>query len=157
MSEHLTEFIWHDPGNGAVRDYAVFITKESVGGESEAAGQLDAYLGQCGLLRQWAAGGECLPDTEEGLEVLEKRLGGPADRRPPASRLRIETGLFIGTVLVRSLPTARWRLLSNGYPVIRLAEDDLDVMAIARARLSTGKPDLRTVLPYAEILIRQGP
>lgn len=156
MNERLTEFI-RSPGSGTGGDYAVFFTKDPAGGPSEAAEELETYLGQCSILRRWAASGRVLTDTAEGLEVLEELLDGPAGSRPPGSRLRIETGLFIGTVLVRNLPTARWQLLANGYPVIHLTEhSDLDVMAIARARLSTGTPDLRTVLPSAQILTQQG-
>ncbi|KRE64961.1 hypothetical protein ASG92_18380 [Arthrobacter sp. Soil736] len=154
MSEYLTKFLWQSSGRGAVRDYAVFITENDAGDPSGAAEQLNTYLGQCGLLRQWAASVGGLSDTAEGLEVLEGLLAGRAAGRPPAPRLRIETGLFIGTVLIRNL-SASWRLLPTGYPVIHLAENsDLDVMAIARERLAAGTPDLTTVLPYAESLRR---
>lgn len=153
MSEGLTKFLWRDPARSNVRDYAVFITKEHPGEASGAAEELGSYLGQCSIIRQWAASVGSLSDTAEGLDILERLLAGPTAGRPPASRLRIETGLFIGTVLVRNLPTARWRLQPNGYPVIHLADNsDLDVMAIARTRLITGVPDLRTILPYAEDL-----
>ncbi|MEN8584760.1 DUF6278 family protein [Burkholderia sp. RS01] len=80
-------------------------------------------------------------------------LAGPDRNRPAPWRLRVETGLFLGTVLVRNVPAAQWWLLPNGHPVVRLAENtDLDVIALARARLETGAPDLRTVLPYAQSL-----
>lgn len=71
MSEYLTKFLWQSPGRGAVRDYAVFITEKNAGDPSGAAEQLHTYLGQCSLLRQWAASVGGLSDTAEGLDVLE--------------------------------------------------------------------------------------
>lgn len=154
MSGQPADFSRHDPGTGTPRDYAIFFTREPAIGTAAAEKQLTAHLGQCSSLRQWtAARGATLADAASGIEVLEGLLAGPDRNRPAPWRLRVETGLFIGTVLVRNLPVARWRLLPNGHPVVRLAENtDLDVIALARARLETGAPDLRTVLPYAESL-----
>ena len=154
MSGLPADFSGHAPGAGAARDYAIFFTREPAGDAAAVEKHLDAHLGQCSSLRQWtAARGATLTDTGPGIEALEGLLTGPDGNRPAPWRLRVETGLFLGTVLVRNLPAARWRLLPNGYPVVQLAENtDLDVIALARARLETGAPDLRTVLPYAESL-----
>lgn len=154
MSGQPADFSRHNPGTGAARDYAIFFTRRPAVDAAAVEKQLDAHLGQCSSLRQWtAARGATLADAAPGIEVLEGLLTGPDRNLPAPWRLRVEAGLFIGTVLVRNLPAARWRLLPNGYPVVHLAENiDLDVIALARARLETGAPDLRTVLPYAESL-----
>lgn len=154
MSRQPEEFSRHNPGTGTPRDYAIFFTRKRAVGAAAAEEELDTHLGQCSGLRQWtAARGATLADAAPGIEVLEGLFAGPDRNLPAPWRLRVETGLFIGTVLVRNLPAARWRLLPNGYPVVHLAENtDLDVIALARARLETGAPDLRTVLPYAESL-----
>jgi hypothetical protein len=154
MSGQPADFSRHNPGTSTARDYAIFFTREPAGDAAAVEKQLDDHLGQCISLRQWtAARGKALTDATQGLEVLEGVLGEPDSSQPAPWRLRVETGLFIGTVLVRNLTSARWFLLPNGYPVVHLAEDtDLDVIALARARLETGAPDLRTVLPYAERL-----
>ncbi|QCO98159.1 hypothetical protein FCN77_11180 [Arthrobacter sp. 24S4-2] len=154
MSGEPADFSRHNPGTGTPRDYAIFFTREPAANAAAVEKELDAHLGQCSSLRQWtAARGATLADVASGVEVLEGLLTGPDRNGPAPWRLRVETGLFIGTVLVRNLPVARWRLLPNGYPVVHLAENtDLDVIALARTRLETGAPDLRTVLPYAESL-----
>jgi uncharacterized protein DUF6278 len=153
MSRRLSEFSRPDPGTGIARDYAIFFTGER-GGAAALEEQLDAHLRQCSVLRQWAsAQGEPLADAAPGLEALEGLLAKAAGNRPTPWRLRVEAGLFIGTVLVRNLSAAQWRLLPNGHPVVHLCGNtDLDVVALARARMETGAPDLRTVLPYAERL-----
>ena len=154
MSGQPADFTRPGPGTGTARDYAIFFTTEPAGDAAAVEKQLDAHLGQCSSLRQWtAARGATLADAVSGIDVLEGLLTGADRNRPAPWRLRVETGLFIGTVLVRNLPAARWRLLPNGHPVVHLAENtDLDVIALARARLETGAPDLRTVLPYAQSL-----
>lgn len=151
MWEDLTKFLCLNPVPATVRDYAVVLTKETSDDAAGVGEQLTSYFRQCTTLRQWAAGIGGLTDTTDGLEALEKLLAGSIASRPQTPRLRIEIGQFIGTVVIENLPTVRWRLLPNGYPVIHLAENsDLDVMSIARVRLSTGIPDLGTILPYAK-------
>lgn len=154
MSGQPADFSRPTPDTGTARDYAIFFTRELAGDVAAVEKQLDAHLGQCSSLRQWAAArGATLADAAQGIEVLEGLLAGPEGNELAPWRLRVEAGLFIGTVLVRNLPAARWLLLPNGHPVVHLAENtDLDVIALARARLEIGAPDLRTVLPYAESL-----
>jgi Family of unknown function (DUF6278) len=57
-----------------------------------------------------------------------------------------EAGRFLGTVIVAQVPGARWRLWPDGHPVVRLpAGRDLDVIAVAHDRVSTGAPLLADV------------
>ena len=154
MSGRPADFSRHGPGAGTARDYAILFTREPALGAAAVEKQLDCPSGAVQQPPSMdRARGATLADAASGIEVLEGLLTGPDRNRPAPWRLRVETGLFIGTVLVRNLPVARWRLLPNGYPVVHLAENtDLDVIALARARLETGAPDLRTVLPCAERL-----
>jgi hypothetical protein len=62
------------------------------------------------------------------------RPGSPAWGRP-------EAGLFLGTVLLATVPGPRWRLWPNGHPVMRLPSGrDLDVVALAGERMARGAP-----------------
>lgn len=154
MSGQPADFSLHGPVSGRARDFAIFFGGGDLGDPAARNKELEAHLGQCISLRQWAAHrGALLTESPSGIDVLEGLLATTGSTGPVPWRLRVETGLFIGTVLVRDLPGARWRLLPNGHPVIHLGEDsDLDVVALARARFETGAPDLRTVLPYARAL-----
>jgi hypothetical protein len=72
---------------------------------------------------------------------------GTGIRRWP--RWEPEAGLFLGTVIIASIPGARWRLWSNGHPVVCLTTGrDLDVVAMANDRVSKGAPLLADV--YAD-------
>lgn len=153
MSGQPSDFCLRVIDEGRARDYAVFFTREPPVDDAALEKQLDAHLGRCASLRQWAAShGTALTESASGVEALESLLTAAHSSPPMPWRLRVETGLFLGTVLVRTLPWARWRLLPNGHPVVRLAEQDVDIIALAAARLRTGSPDLTTVLPYAESL-----
>lgn len=124
MNGNVADFSRPSQAAGSSRDYAIIFAGKAGGNAAAAADQLEAHLGQCRVLRQWAAaGGGLLTDSGPGLETLEGLLVGQDRNRPTPWRLRVETGLFVGTVLVRNLPTARWTLLPKGYPVVHLGEN----------------------------------
>ena len=118
---------------------------------------LDGLLGRCEQLRTWArAHGfelDGVPDDlalldqalDEAIEQASGELGGP---------LRIaavgnQAGLFLGTVIIATVPGARWRMWPNGHPVVRLPSSrDLDVVAMANDRVSKGVPLLADI--YAD-------
>ncbi|MCO4236336.1 DUF6278 family protein [Pseudarthrobacter raffinosi] len=105
MSGQPADFSRHGPGAGTARDYAIFFTRELAGGVVAVEKQLDAHLGQCSSLRQWAAArGATLADAAQGIEVLGGLLTGPERIELAPWRLKVEAGLFIGTVLVRNSP-----------------------------------------------------
>lgn len=110
------------------------------------AEQLNELLGRCDRLRTWArAHGFELEDVPEDLGLLDQAfeeainqggsgLGGPL---PVAG----EAGLFLGTVIIATIPGARWRVWPNGHPVVRLLPGrDLDVVAMAHDRVTRGVP-----------------
>jgi hypothetical protein len=60
-----------------------------------------------------------------------------------------QAGLFLGTVIIATVPGTRWWLWPNGHPVVRLpSSGDLDVVAMANDRVSKGAPLLADV--YAD-------
>ena len=72
--------------------------------------------------------------------------GGPAR----IAAALTEAGLFLGSVIVATVPGARWRLWPNGHPVVRLAsERDLDVTAMASDRVTNGAPLLADIYASA--------
>ncbi len=115
-------------------------------------------LGRCDQLRAWArTRGWELEDTPDDLRLLDLalgeaigeaigELGGPAR----VARLGPDAGLFLGTVLLATVPAARWRLWPNGHPVIRLPSGrDLDVVAMASDRVTKGAPQLADIYAAA--------
>ncbi len=119
--------------------------------------QLNGLLGRCDQLRTWArARGFELESVPEDLGLLDQAfdetinqagrgLGGPL----PAAAVASEAGLFLGTVIIATIPGARWRVWPNGHPVVRLPPGrDLDVVAMAHDRVTRGVPLLATA--YAD-------
>jgi len=108
-------------------------------------GQLAELLGRRQELRAWArALGLELTGVPADLGLLDQAIDqaiGTWGRHSRMSAVGHEAGLFLGTVIVAQVPGACWRLWSNGHPVVRLpAGRDLDVVAVAHDRVSTGAP-----------------
>ncbi|MFH0176064.1 DUF6278 family protein [Streptomyces cacaoi] len=108
-------------------------------------------LSECELLRSQAAReGIGLDDTAASLEAL--------DQLPPRWREDEETlpwfghdaGLYLGTVVVRTVPGAVWVIWPGGEPVVRLASGrEVDVVTAGRDWAATGTPELSQL--YAEV------
>jgi hypothetical protein len=113
---------------------------------------LAELLAECDLLRSRAAeAGVTLDDSPASLERL--------DQLPPAWRERPDVqeldwlgndaGFYLGTVLVRTVPGAVWRLVPGGGPVVRLPSGrEVDVAETGRSWVESGAPELSQV--YAE-------
>jgi hypothetical protein len=57
--------------------------------------------------------------------------------------LETDGGLYLGTVIVRHYPGARWHIWPNGHPVVRLPSGgDLDMVAAVSNRARTRQPGL---------------
>lgn len=139
------------PRHGLARSVAVY------GVPRADPEQLDGLLGRCDQLRTWArAHGFELDGIPDDLGVLDqaldeagdqarRELGGP----PRIAAVGNQAGLFLGTVIIATVPGACWRLWPNGHPVVRLQSGrDLDVVAMASDRVRKGAPLLADV--YAE-------
>ncbi|NSC24577.1 hypothetical protein FM076_26850 [Streptomyces albus subsp. chlorinus] len=116
--------------------------------EQESATQL---LSECELLREHAgAAGVELDDSVESLSALDQLL--PHWREDPEVTpwLGTDAGLYLGTVMVRSVPGARWVRWPDGQPVVRLPSGrEVDVLAEGTTWAETGTPELSQA--YAEV------
>ncbi|MBO8185338.1 DUF6278 family protein [Streptomyces spirodelae] len=116
--------------------------------DPESAAQL---LSECELLREQARGaGVELDDSVESLRALDQLL--PHWREDPEVTpwLGADAGLYLGTVVVRTVPGARWVLWPDGQPVVRLPSGrEVDVLEEGGAWAETGSPELSQA--YAEV------
>ncbi|NLU72779.1 hypothetical protein HCC61_08845 [Streptomyces sp. HNM0575] len=120
---------------------------DAVSSDPEGAAQL---LSECELLRDQAedAGVE-LDDSAESLSALDQLLPRWRDDPEVAPWLGSDAGLYLGTVLVRTVPGAGWRLRPDGQPVVRLGSGrELDVLEEGASWAETGTPELSQL--YAE-------
>ncbi|MFD1830859.1 DUF6278 family protein [Streptomyces desertarenae] len=131
--------------HGMSRGVAVMMPASS---DTEGVAQL---LSECELLRgQARAAGFELEDTPASLAALDQLMPLWRDGDPEVlARLGNDAGLYLGTVVVRTVPGARWQVWPNGRPVVRLASGrEIDVVAAGRDWVFDGAPELSQV--YAE-------
>lgn len=127
-----------------------------------------ALLSECELLRDQASReGVALDDSAASLEALDQLLprwredrGTRSDRGDRGTRddrddepltwLGNDAGLYLGTVVVRTVPGARWELRPGGLLVVRLLSGrEFDVVESGHAWAANGAPELSQV--YAEV------
>jgi hypothetical protein len=127
-----------------------------LGGWSEKPGTRDPegiaeLLSECEFLRSHASrSGVQLDDTAASLEALDQLVPGWRDDEEILLWLGNDAGLYLGTVIVRTVPGAAWDLRSDGQPVIRLASGrEFDVVASGREWAASGVPELSQL--YAEV------
>jgi len=99
---------------------------------------------ECGLLRELAgSAGVLLDDGVTSLTALDQML--PLWRADPevSDWLGNDAGLYLGTVLHRSVAGAAWRLGSHGRPMLVMPDGlELDVTEIGHAWADQGSPQL---------------
>ncbi|MCX4855729.1 MULTISPECIES: DUF6278 family protein [Streptomyces] len=127
-----------------------------LGGRSEKPGTRDPegiaeLLSECELLRSHASrSGVRLDDTAASLEALDQLVPGWRDDEEILLWLGNDAGLYLGTVIVRTVPGAAWDLRSDGQPVIRLESGrEFDVVASGHEWAASGVPELSQL--YAEV------
>ncbi|MCS0600064.1 DUF6278 family protein [Streptomyces sp. LP11] len=110
-----------------------------------------ALLSECELLRSQAAGaGVRLDDTPASLEALDQLVPRWRDDAETLPWLGNDAGLYLGTVVVRTVPGAAWRIRSDGEPVVLLASGrEVEVVPSGREWAVSGVPELSQL--YAEI------
>jgi hypothetical protein len=110
-----------------------------------------ALLSECELLRSQAAqGGVRLDDTPASLEALDQMVPSWRDDPEMLPGLGHDVGLYLGTVVVRTVPGAVWRIRSDGEPVVRLASGrTVEVVPAGQEWAVSGVPELSQL--YAEI------
>lgn len=102
-------------------------------------------LSECALLRARAQeAGVRLDDTPRSLEALDQVP--PRWREDPEELPWVgnDAGLYLGTVIVRTVPGAVWDVLPGGRPVVRLLPSgrEVDVVAAGLDWAMTGSPEL---------------
>ncbi|WP_200304364.1 DUF6278 family protein [Streptomyces adelaidensis] len=137
-----------DPAFGV----AVFTGGDSGdGGDDDGHQALAELLSECELLRAQAeqAGVE-LDDSTASLEALDQLVPRWRDDEETAAWLGNDAGLYLGTVVVRAVPGARWEIWPNGQPVVRLASGrEVDVVEAGQEWAASGVPELSQL--YAEV------
>ncbi|MEU3524732.1 DUF6278 family protein [Streptomyces sp. NPDC038707] len=110
-----------------------------------------ALLAECDLLRAQAAeGGVRLDDTPASLEALDQMVPRWRDDPEILPWLGHDAGLYLGTVLVRTVPGAAWRIRPDGEPVVRLASGrTVEVGPAGQEWAVNGVPELSQL--YAEL------
>lgn len=91
----------------------------SAAGESAGVAEL---LAECELLRVRAGqSGLELDDSPASLEALDQLPPRWRDDPEELPWLGNDAGLYLGTVIVRTIPGAVWNIWPDGHPVVRLA------------------------------------
>lgn len=121
---------------------------DALSGDPEGVTEM---LSECELLRvqaEWA--GVELDDTGESLAALDQLLPRWRDDPEVVPWLGADAGLYLGTVLVRTVPGALWTLWPGGQPVVRLPSGrEVDVLEEGRSWADTGTPELSQI--HAEL------
>ncbi|MFH8529043.1 DUF6278 family protein [Streptomyces tendae] len=116
--------------------------------DAEGIGEL---LADCDLLRSQALReGVGLDDSALSLEQLDQVLPRWRSDEEILTWLGNDAGLYLGTVIVRTVPGAAWAIRSDGQPVVRLASGrEFDVVASGHAWAEDGVPELSQL--YGEV------
>lgn len=127
-----------------------------LGGRREKPGARDPegiaeLLAECELLRSQASrSGVQLDDTAASLEELDQLVPRWRDDAEILPWLGNDAGLYLGTVVVHTVPGAAWDLRPDGQPVIRLASGrEFDVVTSGHEWAASGVPELSQL--YAEV------
>lgn len=132
--------------HGTARGVAVF----SGGGDPEGTAVAE-LLGECELLRVRAShSGVELDGSEESLTALDQIVPSWRDDPDVMSWLGNDAGLYLGTVIVETVPGADWQVWPNGHPVVRLVSGrEIDTVELGHAWAESGSPELSQVLAEA--------
>ncbi|GGT96672.1 DUF6278 family protein [Streptomyces lateritius] len=115
--------------------------------DPEGVGEL---LAECELLRARAqAAGVRLDDTPRSLAAIDQLPPRWRDDPEELPWLGNDAGLYLGTVIVRTVPGASWHVWPGGQPVVRLASGrEIHVVEAGLDWAVSGAPELFRV--YAE-------
>ncbi|MHC0431908.1 DUF6278 family protein [Streptomyces sp. O3] len=107
-------------------------------------------LSECELLRSQAAdAGLELDDSPASLEALDQLPPRWRDDPELLPWIGNDAGLYLGTVVVRTVPGAAWHVWPGGHPVVRLASGrEIQVVEAGLDWAVGGAPELSQV--YAE-------
>ncbi|WP_274563767.1 DUF6278 family protein [Streptomyces spiramyceticus] len=119
------------------------------GDDGDAEG-LAELLAECELLRVRAGdAGLELDDSPASLEALDQLMPRWRDDPEELPWLGNDAGLYLGSVIVRTVPGAGWHLWPSGQPVVRLASGrEINVVEAGLDWAVNGAPELSQM--YAE-------
>ncbi|MFD7611407.1 DUF6278 family protein [Streptomyces sp. NPDC059828] len=119
----------------------------AVGGDADGVAEL---LAECELLRVRAGQqGLELDDTPRSLEALDQLPPRWRDDPEELPWVGNDAGLYLGTVIVRTVRGAAWHVWPGGQPVVRLASGrEINVVEAGLDWAAQGSPELSQV--YAE-------
>ncbi|MFI8089722.1 DUF6278 family protein [Streptomyces sp. NPDC086080] len=108
-------------------------------------------LAECEALRAQAyRAGVRLDDSPASLEALDQLVPGWRDDEEASDWLGNDAGLYLGSVIVRTVPGAAWEIRCDGQPVVRLVSGrEFDVVDAGHAWAASGVPELSQL--YAEV------
>ena len=108
-------------------------------------------LAECELLRGRAAEeGVELDGSEGSLSDLDQLVPSWRDDPDTLAWLGNDAGLYLGTVIVLTVPGASWQVWPDGHPLVRLASGrEIDTVELGRAWAESGSPELSQVLAEA--------
>ncbi|MFF2653291.1 DUF6278 family protein [Streptomyces sp. NPDC058045] len=120
-----------------------------VAGAADGAGLAELFS-ECELLRsQAAAVGLRLDDSAASLSAVDQLLPRWRDDPELLPWLGNDAGLYLGTVIVRTVPGASWHVGPGGHPVVRLASGrEIHVVEAGLDWAVNGAPELFQI--YAE-------
>ncbi|MFL4951525.1 DUF6278 family protein [Streptomyces sp. MMS24-I31] len=129
---------------------AVF-SEAGEGRAGEGRAGLAELLSECELLRSQASeAGLRLDDSAASLEALDQLLPRWRDDAETLPWLGNDAGLYLGSVVIRTVPGAGWEIRPTGQPVVRLASGrEIDVVTAGHEWATGGVPELSQL--YAEI------
>ncbi|MCP9205866.1 DUF6278 family protein [Streptomyces sp. NEAU-Y11] len=121
-----------------------------MGAQEEDPQGVAQLLSECELLRARAAtAGIGLDDSAASLEELDQLLPRWRDDPEELTWLGNDAGLYLGTVIIRTVPGAVWQVWPSGRPVVRLGSGrEVDVVQAGHQWAVDGAPELSQL--YAE-------
>ncbi|WP_128379949.1 DUF6278 family protein [Streptomyces cavernae] len=119
-------------------------------GDSDPEGVAE-LLSECELLRSQASrAGIRLDDSVASLEALDQLLPRWREDEEVLPWLGNDAGLYLGTVIVRTVEGAVWEVWPSGRPVVRLTSGrEIDVVTSGHEWAASGVPELSQL--YAEV------
>jgi hypothetical protein len=107
-------------------------------------------LSECELLRARAhSAGVELDDTADSLDALDQLQPRWRDDPEELPWLGNDAGLYLGTVIMHTVPGSRWGPGPDGPVVVMASGREVDVVATGQEWADTGAPQLSQV--YAEV------
>jgi hypothetical protein len=112
---------------------------------------VDELLAECELLRvRAAAEGVELDNSADSLSALDQLAPSWRDDPEALVELGNDAGLYLGTVIVLTVPGADWQVWPDGHPVVRLASGrEIDTVQLGHGWAENGSPELSQVLAEA--------